>query len=116
MSTKNTNKQALAEAIIQKIRIPVGLQWRVITTGMSGGEIKEDEKVRAIHFEVEDCDIQYAKRILNEMSQTEGFPLEMKFRFMPLFANIPNTEGQNNLMTMIGFQRRYYQCRPFGPH
>jgi hypothetical protein len=117
MSTKNTNKQALAEAIIQKIRIPVGLQWRVITTGMSGGEIKEDEKVRAIHFEVEDCDIQYAKRILNEMyhhSQTEGFPLEMKFRFMPLFANIPNTEGQNNLMTMIGFQRRY--CRYLGEY
>jgi hypothetical protein len=110
MTTKNTNKQTLAEAITRKIRIPIGLQWRVITTGMAGGEIKEEDKVQAIHFEVEDCDIQYAKRMLNEMyhhSQTDGFPLEMKFRFMPIFANVPNTEGQNNLMTMIGYQRRY---------
>jgi hypothetical protein len=110
MTTKHTNKQTLAEAITQKIRIPIGLQWRVITTGMAGGKIKDKDKVRAIHFKVEDCDIQYAKRILNEMyhhSQTDGFPLEMKFRFMPLFANVPNTEGQNNLMTMIGFQRRF---------
>jgi hypothetical protein len=64
---------------------------------MSGGEIKEEDKVRAIHFEVEDCDIQYAKRTLNEMyhhSQTEGFPLDMKFCFMPLFASIPNTQDK----------------------
>jgi hypothetical protein len=117
MTTKNTNKLALAEAITQKIRIPIGLQWRVITTGMTGGDIKQEDKVRAIYFEVEDCDIQYAKRTLNKMyhhSQTEGFPLEMKFRFMPLYANILNTKGQNNLMTMIGFQRRY--CRYLGEY
>jgi hypothetical protein len=111
MSTKHTNKQTLAEAVTAKIRIPIGHQ-RVITTGMSGGEIKEDGKVQAIHFEVEDCDIQYAKRILNEVyhhSQTDGFPLDMKFRFMPMFASIPNTEGQNSFMTMMGFQRRYCQ-------
>jgi hypothetical protein len=117
MSTKNTHKQILAEAITQKIKIPIGLQWRVITTGMAGTEIKEDDKVRAIHFEVEDCDIQYAKKVLNEMyhhSQTEGFPLDMKFRFMPMFSNIPNTDGQNNFMTMMGFQRRY--CRYIGEY
>jgi hypothetical protein len=117
MSTKHTSKQTLAEAITQKIRIPVGLQWRVITTGMSGGEIKEEDKVRAIHFEVEDCDIQYAKRTLNEMyhhSQTEGFPLDMKFRFMPLYASIPNTAGQDSFMTMMGFQSRF--CRYIGEY
>jgi hypothetical protein len=117
MSTKHTHKQTLAEAITQKIRIPVGLQWRVITTGMSGGDIKEDDKVRAIHFEVEDCDIQYAKRTLNEMyhhSQIDGFPLDMKFRFMPLFASIPNTAGQDSFTTMVGFQRRY--CRYIGEY
>jgi aryl-phospho-beta-D-glucosidase BglC (GH1 family) len=89
MTTENTNKLTLAEAITQKIRIPIGLQWRVITTGMAGGDIKEEDKVRAIHFEVEDCNIQYAKRTLNDLyhhSQTDGFPLEMKLRFMPLFA------------------------------
>jgi hypothetical protein len=36
-------------------------------TGMSGGDIKEEDKVRAIHFKVEDCDIQYAKRTLNDL-------------------------------------------------
>jgi hypothetical protein len=39
MSTKHTNKQSLAEAITQTIHIPVGLQWRVITTGFSGREV-----------------------------------------------------------------------------
>jgi hypothetical protein len=112
MSTKHTNKQALAEAITKKIQIPIGLQWRVVTTGMAGVMVKEEDKVRAIHFEVEDCDVQYAKRTLNDLyhhSQTEGFPLEMKFRFMPLYSSIPNTEGQNSFMTMLGFQRRYCQ-------
>jgi hypothetical protein len=117
MSTKHTNKQALAEAITKKIQIPIGLQWRVVTTGMAGVMVKEEDKVRAIHFEVEDCDVQYAKRTLNELyhhSQTEGFPLEMKFRFMPLYSSIPNTEGQNSFMTMLGFQRRY--CRYMGEY
>jgi hypothetical protein len=117
MSTKQTNKNSLAEAITQKIKIPIGLQWRVITTGMAGANIKEEDKVRALHFEVEDCDIQYAKRTLNEMyhhSQTEGFPLEMKFRFMPMFSSIPNTAGQDSFTTMMGFQKRF--CRYIGEY
>jgi hypothetical protein len=117
MSTKQTNKNSLAEAITQKIKIPIGLQWRVITTGMAGANIKEEDKVRALHFEVEDCDIQYAKRTLNDMyhhSQTEGFPLEMKFRFMPMFSSIPNTAGQDSFTTMMGFQKRF--CRYIGEY
>jgi hypothetical protein len=117
MSTKHTNKQTLAEAITEKIRIPVGLQWRMITTGQAISELTEEQKVRAIHFEVEDCDITYAKKILNEVyhhSKTDGFPLGMKFRFMPMYANIPNTDGQNSLMTMVGFQQRY--CRFIGDY
>jgi hypothetical protein len=47
-------------------------------------------------------------------SQKEGFPLEMKFRFMPMFASIPNTEGQNSFTTMMGFQKRY--CRYIGEY
>jgi hypothetical protein len=117
LSTKQTNKQTLAEAITRKIRIPIGLQWRVITTGMAGVNIKEEDKVQAIHFEVEDCDIQYAKRQLNKIyhhTQTEGFPLEMKFRFMPMFDGIPNTAGQDSFNTMMGFQKRY--CRYIGEY
>jgi hypothetical protein len=34
MSTKHTNKQSLAEALTEKIQIPVGLQWQLITTGV----------------------------------------------------------------------------------
>jgi hypothetical protein len=117
MSTKHTNKQSLAEAITQKIQIPVGLQWRMITTGVAFSELKEEQKVRAIHFEVEDCDVQFAKKILNDLyhhSKTSGFPLGMKLRFMPMYANIPNTDGQNTLTTMIGFQERY--CRYIGEY
>jgi hypothetical protein len=117
MSTKHTNKLTLAEAITAKIQIPVGLQWRMITTGIAISELKEEQKVRAIHFEVEDCDVQYAKKILNDLyhhSKTDGFPLGMKLRFMPMYDNIPNTEGQNTLTTMVGFQQRY--CKYIGEY
>jgi hypothetical protein len=89
----------------------------MITTGVAFSELKEEQKVRAIHFEVEDCDVQFAKKILNDLyhhSRTDGFPLGMKLRFMPMYANIPNTEGQNTLTTMIGFQERY--CRYIGEY
>jgi hypothetical protein len=113
MSTKHTNKLALAEAITEKIQIPVSLQWR----GVAISELTEEQKVRAIHFEVKDCDIQYAKKILNDLyhhSKTDGFPLGMKFRFMPMFANIPNTDGQNSLTTMVGFidGTMHCMCQP----
>jgi hypothetical protein len=88
MSTKHTNKLTLAEAITEKIQIPVGLQWRMITTGVAISELNH--------------------------SKTDGFPLGMKFRFMPMYNNIPNTEGQNTLMTMVGFQQRY--CRYIGDY
>jgi hypothetical protein len=61
MSTKHTNRLTLAEAITEKIQIPVGLQWRMITTGVAVTKLKEEQKVCAIHFEVEDCNILFAK-------------------------------------------------------
>jgi hypothetical protein len=76
MSTKHTNKQTLAEALANMIRIPVGLQWRMITTSTAISKLKEEQKVRAIHFEVEDCDITYAKMILNEVP----YGYESRFR------------------------------------
>jgi hypothetical protein len=38
----------------------------------------------------------------------------MKLRVMPMYANIPNTEGQNTLTTMVGFQQRY--CKYIGKY
>jgi hypothetical protein len=108
VSTKHTNKHTLAEAITEKIQIPVGLQWRMITTGVAITELKEEQKVRAIHFEVEDCNIQFAKKILNDLYH------HSKTRFMPMYANIPNTDGQNTLTTMVGFQQRY--CKHIGEY
>jgi hypothetical protein len=33
---------------------------------------------------------------------------------MPLFASIPNTDGQNSFMTMVGFQQRF--CKYIGDY
>jgi hypothetical protein len=117
MSTKHTHKQAKAAAISKAIQILVGLQWQVVTTGLSNVQVSKDKKVCAIHFKVEDRDVQYAKRTLNKLYhclQVDGFPLGMKLRFMPLFANIPNTKDQDHLLTMVGFQQRF--CRYTGEY
>jgi hypothetical protein len=67
MTTRQTNKDELATAITQTIGVPIGLQWRMITTGQAMDKIPEDQKVRALHFEVEDEDVDYAKRVLGDL-------------------------------------------------
>jgi hypothetical protein len=117
MSTKHIYKQILAAAITETLQVPVGLQWRVVTTGAGFNNVAEEDKVRAIHFEVEDCDVAYAKRELGEIyhhKRTDGFPLGMKFRFMPMYANVPNTEGQQDLISIMGYQQRY--CKYIGEY
>jgi hypothetical protein len=117
MSTIKTHKQTLAAAITEALQVPVGIQWRVVTTGAGFVQIPEKDKVRAIHFEVEDCNIAYVKRELNEMyhhKQTDGFSLGMKMRFMPMYANVPNTEGQRDLISIVGYQQRY--CKYIGEY
>jgi hypothetical protein len=82
MSTQYTDKESLAEALTKKLKIPIGLQWRVITTDGTAVNKSSKDLIRAMHFVVEDKDIQYAKYKLSELyhhKKTDGFPLGMCF-------------------------------------
>jgi hypothetical protein len=117
MTTRQTNKEELAAAITQTIGVPIGLQWRMITTGQATDKIPEDQKVRALHFEVEDEDVEYAKRVLGELyhhSRCVGFPLGIRLRFMPIFSRVPNTTGRSELLKVIGYQQRF--CNKIGEY
>jgi hypothetical protein len=78
MSTSQMDRELLAEQLSYLMGIPVGLQWRMIFTERPTEGIAEKDKVCAIHFEVEDNDISYAKKALAEIyhhHKLEGFPL-----------------------------------------
>jgi hypothetical protein len=117
MTTRQTNKEELSAAITQTIGIPVGLQWRMITTGQAMDKIPEEQKVRALHFEVEDEDVDYAKRVLGDLyhhSRCVGFPLGIRLRFMPIFSRVPNSTGRTELLKVIGYQQRF--CDKIGEY
>jgi hypothetical protein len=117
MTTRQTNKEELATAITRTIGIPIGLQWRMITTGQAMDKIPEDKKIRALHFEVEDEDVDYAKRVLGDLyhhSRCVGFPLGIRLRFMPIFSRVPNTTGRTELLKVIGYQQRF--CEKIGEY
>jgi hypothetical protein len=117
MSTRQTNKKDQAEAITQAIGIPIGLQWRMITTGQAIDKIPEENKVRVIHFEVEDEDVEYAKRVLGDIyhhSRCAGFPLGKRLCFMPMFSRVPNSTGRSELLKVIGYQQRF--CDKIGEY
>jgi hypothetical protein len=117
MTTRQTNKEELARAITHTIGIPIGLQWRMITTGQAMDKVPEDQKVRALHFEVEDEDADYAKRVLGDLyhhSRCFGFPLGIRLRFMPIFSRVPNSTGRSELLKIIGYQQRF--CDKIGEY
>jgi hypothetical protein len=117
MTTRQTNKEVLAEALTQTIGVPIGLQWRMITTGQAIDKIPEEQKVQALHFEVEDEDVDYAKRVLGELyhhSRCSGFPLGICMRFMPIFSRVPNTTGRTELLKVIGYQQQF--CERIGEY
>jgi hypothetical protein len=117
MITRQTNKEDLAAAISYTIGIPIGLQWRMITTGQVMDKVPEEQKVRALHFEVEDEDVNYAKRVLSNLyhhSRCVGFPLGIRLRFMPIFSRVPNSTGRSELLKVIGYQQRF--CNKIGEY
>jgi hypothetical protein len=75
------------------------------------------QKVRALHFEVEDEDVDYAKKVLGDLyhhSRCVGFPLGIRLRFMPIFSRVPNTTGRSELLKVIGYQQRF--CDKIGEY
>jgi hypothetical protein len=85
MSTDKMDKPLLAKKLSELMGIPVGLQWRMISTGQPIKEIKEKDKVRALHFEVESVHSSYAKKALADIydyKKLEGFPLGIRLCFV----------------------------------
>jgi hypothetical protein len=90
--------------------IPVGIQWRMISTGQPRKEIKEKDKVRAIHFEVESVHNSYAKKALADIydhKKVEGFPLGIRLRFVPDFGRVSDSNDKVKLSTLIGLQAKF---------
>jgi hypothetical protein len=115
MSTQYTDKESLAEALTKKLKNPIGLQWRVITTDGTPAIKSSKDMIRAMHFVVEDKDVQYAKYKLTELyhhKKIDGFPLGMRFRFMPMFNRLPNLKSKGNFRVMMNYQRLF--CKGIG--
>jgi hypothetical protein len=97
MSTQYTHKDSLAQALKETLGIPIALQWRLITTDVPPAKIPKKQLAKALHFIVEDGDVEYAKQKLSEMYngvKYNDFPLGMRLRFMPMFARVPNIKAQ----------------------
>jgi hypothetical protein len=115
MSTQYTHKDSLAQALKETLGIPIALQWRLITTDVPPAKIPKKQLARALHFIVEDGDVEYAKQELSEMYngvKYNDFPLGMRLRFMPMFARVPNIKAQGRFRVMMGYQQRF--CRHVG--
>jgi hypothetical protein len=115
MSTQYSHKESLAQALQDKLGIPIALQWRLITTDVPPALMPKKQIARALHFIVEDTDIEYAKQKLSEMyngDKYDDFPLGMRLRYMPMFARVPNIKAQGRFRAMMGYQQRF--CRHVG--
>jgi hypothetical protein len=110
MSTTQMDRELLAEQLSYLMGIPVGLQWRMIFTERPPEGIAEKDKVRAIHFEVEDNDVPYAKKALAEIyhhQKLEGFPLGIRFRFVPDFQRVTYSQDKDKIRELIGMQQTF---------
>jgi hypothetical protein len=110
MSTSQMDRELLAEQLSYLMGIPVGLQWRMIFTERPPEGISEKDKVRAIHFEVEDNDVPYAKKALAEIyhhQKLEGFPLGIRLRFVPDFQQVSYSQDKDKIRELIGMQQTF---------
>jgi hypothetical protein len=110
MSTSQMDRDLLAEQLSYLMGIPVGLQWRMIFTERPPEGITEKDKVRAIHFEVEDNDVPYAKKALAEIyhhHKLEGFPLGIRLRFVPDFQRVTYSQDKDKIHELIGMQQTF---------
>jgi hypothetical protein len=110
MSTSQMDRDLLAEQLSYLLGIPVGLQWRMIFTERPPEGITEKDKVRAIHFEVEDNDVPYAKKALAELyhhNKLEGFPLGIRLRFVPDFQRVTYSQDKDKIRELIGMQQTF---------
>jgi len=97
-SMNNTNINILKQEISKAIDdIPVGLCWKMISLGMQGKILKENQ-VQALHIYIDDMDAALAKPHLMELyagntSLDHYFPLHIRMRLVPEIDLVLNTQG-----------------------
>jgi hypothetical protein len=110
MSMEKMDHSLLAEKLSELMGIPVGIQWRIISTGVPTKAIKKEDKVRAIHFEVEAKYLGCAKRALADIydhKKLENFPLGIRMRFVPDIARVTESKDKVKLSMLIGLQSTF---------
>jgi hypothetical protein len=110
MLTQYTHKDSLAQALKETLGIQIALQWQLITTDVPLAKLPTKQLARALHFIVEDGNVEYAKQKLSDMYNGEkynNFPLGMRLQFMPMFARVPNVKAQGRFRVMMGYQQRF---------
>jgi hypothetical protein len=112
MTMEKMDRSLLAEKLSERMGIPVGIQWRMISTGVPTKAIKNEDKVRAIHFEVETKYSGYAKKALADIydyKKLNNYPLGIRMRFVPDIARVTESKDKVKLSTLIGLQRSFQE-------
>ena len=84
-STRDMDLRALTSAINHDTQGTVGLRYRIIGLGRPGS-IPEDQRVKAVHVEVDKADACYMRRTLFQIFGTgshETYPLGIRLRLVP---------------------------------
>jgi hypothetical protein len=112
MTMEKMDRSLLAEKLSERMGIPVGIQWRMISTGVPTKATKNEDKVRAIHFEVETKYSGYAKKALADIydyKKMNNYPLGIRMRFVPDIARVTESKDKVKLSTLIGLQRAFQE-------
>ena len=98
----NMDFENLARILENAIDLPVQLRWRVISIGWRSGPIDEENKIRAIHIEVEHSEARNALSLLsNKFGKTMStLPGGWRMRFFPEFTRVRSVANQNKIKEM----------------
>ena len=98
----NMDFEHLARGIEVAINFPVQLRWRVINIGWRSGPLPEEEKIRAIHIEVEAKHTREALTLLSNKfgKTTSTLPGGRRMRFFPEFNRVRSVDNQNKIKEM----------------
>jgi len=92
----------LKEQISKLIQdIPVGLQWKMIITGIQG-QVKEEDWIQTLHLYVNELDVKMAKPLLialieSQPSTDHVFPLHIRMQLVPEIDLVLNLKGRKML-------------------
>ena len=108
-SVREMDIKSLTTVLSDSSGIDFGLRWQTITLGQKG-PISEENKIRAIHVEVDTCDAASAKRWLERTygTRTLGpFPHGIKMRLVPELTPLTNTQSRVKIERLRARQARF---------